>query len=152
MSIKAIIIYNFFFFTIQAVFCQEQNKPKETIFIFYDDKDINNKEINIDSITSNFYIGNRSYFSHNKSKQKQKFISENDIPKLITEKIAFEKIMNQRKKNVKKWRLKNPKNIPPPITETSYNSYFEKVFLYKRTTSNAGILYEVSWHYYRGIE
>lgn len=152
MSIKGIIIHSFFFFMIQAVFCQEQNKPKETIFIFYDDKDINNKEIKIDSITTNFYIGNRSYFSYNKSKQKQKCISENDISKLITEKMAIEKIMNQRKKNVKKWRQKNPKNIPPPVIEASYNSYFEKVFLYKRTSPNAGTLYEVSWHYYKGIE
>ncbi|PZO34499.1 MAG: hypothetical protein DCE86_01735, partial [Flavobacteriaceae bacterium] len=94
----------------------------------------------------------RSYFSYNKSKQKQKCISENDISKLITEKMAVEKIMNQRKKYVKKWRQKNPKNTPPPIIETSYNSYFEKVFLYKRTSPNAGILYEVSWHYYKGVE
>ena len=101
MSIKGIIIHSFFFFTIQVVFCQGQNKPKETIYIFYDDKYINNKEIKIDSITTNFYIGNRSYFSYNKSKQKQKCISENDISKLITEKMAVEEIMNQRKKYVK---------------------------------------------------
>lgn len=147
------LIFYILFFSSQAIFSQESKKSdKETIFIMYDVKNKDNKEVNINSETFIFYTGKNGYFVHNGLEQTKKCFSEIYIPKLITEKIAFEKILAKKKKYVEEWKLKNPKNIPPPVIEMSYNSYFEKIFLYKRINSNEGILYEVNWYNYRGIE
>ena len=144
---KKILIY-FILFPF-LVFSQKQEK--ESIYIFFDKEDIRNSYGKKDNEEIIFWLNPKSdmsYFIHNKNKHLKECINYNKIKsKLITQEEANKKVIDYLKKRAKEFESQTGIKGLPSVPPFSYNSYFEKIYIYVEKDSSSGTLYEVDWQY-----
>lgn len=147
-----IIKYAIYWAFAVCYFCTySQNEKKETLYILFDEEVNGNRYMMNDKGKLIFYIQptiDASYFSYEKSKQCKKLIEYEKVKSdLISKKTANQKVIDYLKDKSLEFKKKTGVKGLPPIPPFYYNSYFKKIYIYRKIDETCGMLYEVSWIY-----
>jgi hypothetical protein len=138
------------YFLLFILFLLPKLYAQENIYILF-----NNEEgdvIKEYSHSKRFYLNpviDASYFIHHKSNHHIKKVtleslSDNVISKSEANELVRCKLENKAQKFEKNTGLKGNIHRNPPY---NFNALFESIYIYKKTDSLSGTLYEVEWFY-----
>lgn len=123
-------------------------QKKESVYLYFDVNNINNKTIVSSDNAIRFYIDTNEpdLFFHNPKHHTVSIVSRSDIHTKLISKPSAKALYRKKVKQASRRSERAGKKSLPPLG-IYYDDYFEKVYLYKPINSDIGYLYEVSWRH-----